>query len=126
MPLVNFQLTTYFLTGMAMIDVATHAAPDFYTVSLIGADGAAYGDDHRNTNLLLQEKVQGVNLWSQPRQISAWLGSQLDAFATMVERIQTDDSVTELQSAIAVREAAIRSASANRVVKRDGASYEHH
>ncbi len=115
-----------FPSGMAMIDVATHEAPDFYTVSLIGADGAVYGDDHRNTNLLLQGKTLGVNLWSQPRKLSSWLGPQLEAFIQMVAAKRRNQSVSDMRSAIAVREAALRSADENKVAVRNGASYELH
>ena len=41
-------------SGMALIDIAT-ARPgdaDYYSLHLIGSEGAAYADDHRNTHLL--------------------------------------------------------------------------
>ena len=42
--------------GMALIDVARRnaaGAADYFAISLIGSDGAAYADDQHNTNLVL-------------------------------------------------------------------------
>lgn len=42
---------------MAMIDVATNrpGTDDYFSIHVIGSDGAAYADDHRNTHLVLGE-----------------------------------------------------------------------
>ena len=37
---------------MALVDVA-YAGVEYYSASVIGSRGAAYADDHRNTNLVL-------------------------------------------------------------------------
>ncbi len=49
--------------GMALIDCSRALQPgsdSYYALTLIGSKGAAYADDHHNTNLLLRERYEGA------------------------------------------------------------------
>ena len=109
-----------FESGMAIVDCAFHAGGPFYTSSMIGSKGAAYADDHHNTNLLLSNgKTEGVHV----RGTDAWL-RQLDAFASCIQSGASDPSIGEVKRAITVCHAAIQSAESNRSAKWIGDRYE--
>lgn len=111
--------------GMALIDVAIHEASAFYTATLIGSRGAAYADDHHNTNLLLKGKTRGV-LVSDALATSSWLRPQLESFVKQaMNAAQPDSTVTAMQLATRVAHAAtLHSANANKVAQRIGDTNE--
>lgn len=89
----------------ALIDIAHIDAPTgYHNVSLIGADGAAYADDHANMHLpLSDEAVSGVP--GSPTGMQHWL-AQLEDFASECERgdvsPQTESLVRTHKTALAV------------------------
>lgn len=110
-----------FENGMALIDCALHQADPFYTVSVVGARGAAYADDHHNTNLVMREGTRGVNTLND----HDWLRLQLEAFAHSVASPAVDNSVEQIKLAITTAHAAVQSAASDqRVAERVGARYE--
>ena len=118
---VGLALHLGFESGMAIIDCAFHAGGSFYTSSLIGSKGAAYADDHHNTNLLLQDgTTEGVPIKGD----DVWLPRQLEAFADCIQGRATDTSVGEVKQAISICHAAIQSAESNKSAKRVGDRYE--
>lgn len=69
--------------GMALIDLDTGVYEDspYYSLSLIGSNGAAYADDHHNMNLLMTR--QGVSAEPVTESGTA-LAAMIDHFATSV------------------------------------------
>lgn len=67
--------------GMAVIDFARlPPGGDYYSLHLIGENGAAYADDHRNVSLLYGGGApQALRVDSDPDAISAMLGAFVDA-----------------------------------------------
>ena len=110
-----------FAEGMAIIDCVQRGDGPYYSLSLIGSDGAAYADDHHNTNLFFKNGTQGTRMMEEQE----WLRFQLEAFA---RSIQSDDgqraSIEDLQRAIAIADIALKSASSNRAATRIGERYE--
>jgi predicted dehydrogenase len=109
-----------FADGMALIDCAFHDGEPYYSASLIGSRGAAYADDHHNTNLLFRKHTEG-------RRVSHghdWWRLQLDSFAGSVELGIGDTSISDLRRAMLARDVAVESATADRSAKLVGAQYE--
>lgn len=105
--------------GMAIVDCALHAGSPYYSASLIGSSGAAYADDHHNTNLLLKNGTRGVNV-----PVDDWLPNQIVCFLLSIESGERNRSVDELQQAIRVAHACVQSAAANQAAFLSGDGYE--
>lgn len=110
-----------FNNGMAIVDCAFHQGRSFYNASLIGSHGAAYADDHHNTNLLLKNgTAQGMNVTSD----EDCLRLQLESFVSSIESRTSNQAVADLKLAIAVCHAAVQSADSHQVARRIGGRYE--
>ena len=110
--------------GMALIDCANAPAAggDYLSVSLIGASGAAYADDHHNRNLLFTDGApRGV---APGEESAAYLAQLQELIAAVGERrppsVTGDDGVRALQLA----EAASVSVQQRQAVRRSGDTYE--
>lgn len=103
-----------FESGMAILDCVFHQGDPFYTVSLIGSRGAAYGDDHHNTNLLISSNgTQGLNTAKEQE----WLHSQILAFINSTGN-QIQGSIEDVNLANRLAHAAMLSAGQSRVANR--------
>lgn len=109
--------------GMSLIDVAYHRGKPFYSVTLVGSRGAAYADDHHNTNLLLKEETRGIAVADNTSQ-NAWLCRQIESFVHSIRNKEQSQSVSEMTLAIRIGRAALQSIGANQTVKRIGDRYE--
>ena len=102
----------------------------YYSLSMIGANGAAYADDHHNTNLLLKDKTLGITVANGGSGIHLdWLRPQLEAFGSAIEQpsrkaTQPDASVIEMTNAMQISRIAVQCAEGNRSAKRQGDQYE--
>ena len=113
--------------GMAIIDCMFQPGDPYYSAQLVGADGAAYADDHHNTNLLLQEGTHGVVLPTD----AGWQYEQLNFIAQKLNGStdqsggsQIDKSLAEARRALAAAQAAVRSAAdSGRLATRAGDQY---
>ena len=108
---------------MALIDVALHRGSEFYTATLIGSSGAAYADDHHNTNLLLQEATTGICVVDHSS-LASWLQPQIESFVMAIQRGAADHSIGDMQLAIRISQAARQCCESNRAAKRIGDTYE--
>lgn len=106
--------------GMAMIDIACSLpAGDYFSLSIIGATGAAYADDHHNMNLLYAGDQPNALRTSEGR---ADLAGQLQEFVDAIhEQRQATVILKDATRAIAVTKRIIESANSNHVIeqKRD-------
>jgi len=102
--------------GMAIIDLHDDIPVDnaYYSLSLIGSTGAAYADDHHNTNLLMD--VKGSRALS-PSESHMDLAYMIEAFVDAVEAGH-DFSADwiEIESALQVAEEVHSSADRQQVV----------
>ena len=110
--------------GMALID-CTRTLPvgsdPYYSLTLIGSTGAAYADDHHNTNLLLRGDVVGLNV-GQGRD---YFALQLQEFVDAVRHDRSPSGTGEDgKCAIAVTHAAIDSLESHRAGRLVGNRYE--
>jgi predicted dehydrogenase len=110
--------------GMALID-CTRTLParsdTYYSLTLIGSTGAAYADDHHNTNLLLRGDVVGLTV-DQGRDHFAL---QLQEFVDAVRYDRVPNGTGEDgKRAIDVAQAAIDSMESHRAAKLVGDRYE--
>lgn len=109
--------------GMALID-CTRSLPansdPYYSLTLIGSTGAAYADDHRNTNLLLRSDCVGLKV----SQGHDYFARQLQEFVDAVKHDRTPNGTGEDgKRAIAVMLTAIESLQSRRAAKRVGDRY---
>ncbi len=109
-----------FQSGMAIVDCSIHAGKPFYTASLIGSKGAAYADDHHNTNLLMKSETLGLNV----AQDSDSLRLQIESFVDTIKSGSDDTTIDEMKRAIRVSQSAIKSAGSGQAAKFDGDQYE--
>ena len=66
--------------GMALIDCSRALQPScdpYFSLTVIGSTGAAYADDHHNTNLLYKGITRGLPVTFEEN----WLRLQLESFA---------------------------------------------
>ena len=109
---------------MALVDVTTElpAGDDYYSLSLICADGSAYADDHHNVQLMYSggpaaaARTQPISLhWTEPlRQFVMAIGkSRLPA-------IGGDDAISALKVSAAIR----RSIDSGSAMRWQGEDYE--
>lgn len=102
--------------GMAIIDLHDDIPVDnaYYSLSLIGSTGAAYADDHHNTNLLMD--VKGSRALS-PSESHMDLAYMIEAFVARVEAVH-DFSADwiEIESVLQVAEEVHSSADRQQVV----------
>ena len=104
--------------GMAMIDIACSlpAGGDYFSLSIIGATGAAYADDHHNMNLLYAGDQPKALRTSEGR---ADLAGQLQEFVDAIhEQRQATVILKDATRAIAVTEQIIESANSNHVIEK--------
>jgi len=107
--------------GMAMIDIACSlpAGGDYFSLSIVGATGTAYADDHHNMNLLYAGDQPNALRTSEGR---ADLAGQLQEFVDAIhEQRQATVILKDATRAIAVTKRIIESANSNHVIeqKRD-------
>lgn len=107
-----------FEDAMALVDVA-YAGNDYYAASVIGSRGAAYADDHHNTNLLLAQRPRGILVSGD----SDDTRFQLEHFAAWVSGKREDSSIQDAARAISVGHAAVQAAQQSRPAMRDGDHY---
>ncbi len=124
-PELGMQIHFGFPNGaMALIDCTRtqpSGADSYYMLTLIGSTGAAYADDHRNTNLLFRGDTSGLRVG----QGQDHFGRQLQEFAKAIQQGHCATCTGEDgQRAIVVAEAAIESCTSNRAAKRVGDRYE--
>ena len=103
--------------GMAMIDIACSLPPggDYFSLSIIGATGTAYADDHHNMNLLYAGDQPNALRTSEGR---ADLAGQLQEFVDAIhEQRQATVILKDATRAIAVTERIIESANSNHVIE---------
>ena len=109
--------------GMAVLDVTT-ALPQgdgYWSLELIGADGAVYADDQHNMQLLYRGGTPAAQLTTQG---DAAAISQLQAFVAAVsDGSDASASVTAGVLALEVAEAAMASAASGRAAARREDSY---
>ena len=109
--------------GMAVLDVTT-ALPEgdgYWSLELIGADGAVYADDQHNMQLLYRGGTPAAQLTTQG---DAAAISQLQAFVEAVsDGSDASASVTAGVLALEVAEAAMASAASGRAAARREDSY---
>jgi len=104
--------------GMAMIDIACSlpAGGDYFSLSIIGAPGAAYADDHHNMNLLYSGGQPSALRASQGR---ADLAGQLQEFVDAIgEQRPAAVTLEDATRTIAVTEQIIESANSSQVIER--------
>ena len=109
---------------MALLDVTSELSEgdDYYSLSLIGADGAAYADDHHNMQLIFTggsaaaARAQPISLhWTEPlRQFVMAIGK------SRVPAIGGDDAISALKVSAAIR----RSIDSGSAMRRQGEDYE--
>lgn len=111
-------------SGMALIDysMALAEGAGYFSLSLIGASGAAYFDDHHNTQLVFRGGDPDGLLTDQGQ---GHLIAQLREFAAAVTESR-EPAITgeEGSAAIQIAEAAAESLAAGRAVHRAGDRYE--
>lgn len=93
--------------GMALIDclrTSRSGGDPYFMLTLIGSTGAAYIDDHRNTNLLIQDRTTGLQLDSITD-----MTLQLQQFANFLATGEISSSVEDIRRVTAVMEAALAS-----------------
>ena len=93
--------------GMALIDclhTAHSSADPYFMLTLIGATGAAYLDDHRNTNLLIQDRTTALQL-----DFKTDITLQLKQFASFLSGDRTPGSVADGRRATSAIQAALKS-----------------
>lgn len=110
--------------GMALIYNARTLPPDddYYSLSLIGSSGAAYADDHHDTQLLYAGgKASAFKAWPNAHQIVA----QLEEFEATIDggADTCSDEISPLL-ALDVAEHARLSMSEGRAVRLNGDTYE--
>ncbi len=109
--------------GMAVLDVTT-ALPrgdGYWSVGIIGADGAIYADDQHNMQLLYKGGTPAARLTSTG---DATVLSQLQAFVAAVNNsADASDSVAAGVLALEVAEAAMASAASGRAAARTEDGY---
>ena len=108
--------------GMAMIDIACSlpAGGDYFSLSIIGATGTAYADDHHNMNLLYAGDQPNALRTSEGR---ADLAGQLQEFVDAIqEQRQATVTLKDATRAIAVTKQIIESANSNHVIEQKGDS----
>ena len=108
--------------GMAMIDIACSlpAGGDYFSLSIIGATGTAYADDHHNMNLLYAGDQPNALRTSEGR---ADLAGQLQEFVDAIhEQRQATVILKDATRAIAVTKQIIESANSNHVIEQKGDS----
>ena len=120
----SFVIHLGFESGMAVIDCSTNLGTPYYSVSLIGSQGAAYADDHHNTNLVFGEKTLGINVHDAKTQQLQQLRGQLGFLADAIASDRLHQTVSETNLAIRVAHAAVQSASTGEVAIRNGVNYE--
>ena len=112
--------------GMALIDCAStlRAGRGYYSLSVIGASGAAYADDHHNTHLVFRGDDPRA-LISASNQEGAWIARQLEEFLRAI-RDHRAPAVTgaDGQAAIELAEAVEASISKSRPLRWTGEYYE--
>ena len=101
-----------FSSCSALIDCVQRSGNAFYTISLIGQTGAAYGDDHRNTNLVMDRQGTLGTIVAD----GLWLGPQLMSFAT---DLSCSESIRSEIYATRIAHAAVQSACSNQVATID-------
>ena len=111
--------------AMAVIDCVSQndePQPAYYCLNLIGSRGAAYADDHRNTNLLLHRgETCGLVLHQDPGMIL----DQLQRFVTTIQgETNAEDPNNDSRRAVTVAQAAQASAVAGSVFRLKGDIYE--
>ena len=109
-----------FPQGMAILDCAFHTGDRYYMVTAIGSQGAAYADDHHNTNLMLKDRAEALIVGNNDN----WLRHQLAVFSQFIQSGANDQTIDDTKRSIVVCQAAVESAAANRVAKRVGDRYE--
>ena len=108
--------------GMAMIDIACSlpAGGDYFSLSIIGATGTAYADDHHNMNLLYAGDQPNALRTSEGR---ADLAGQLQEFVDAIhEQRQATVILKDATRAIAVTKQIIEAANSNHVIEQKGDS----
>lgn len=93
--------------GMALVDCLRTSrcnADPYFMLTLIGSTGAAYIDDHRNTNLLLQDGRTALQLDSNTD-----MTLQLQQFAHFLTAEETSSAVEDSRRATSVIQAALAS-----------------
>jgi len=111
--------------GMALIDCVnrpTSESPPYFSLSMIGSQGAAYADDHHNINLLLNEQgVSGLAV-DQGR---LHCRTQLEDFVSAIsDGRKMEDSVSDSRRAMAVVAAVEAAASSGGAYRLQGGDYE--
>lgn len=110
--------------SMALVDVTTElpAGDDYYSLSLICADGSAYADDHHNVQLMYSggpaaaARTQPISLhWTEPlREFVVAIGK------SRVPAIGGDDAISALKVSAAIR----RSIDSGSAMRWQGEDYE--
>lgn len=106
--------------GMALIDCSFSlpaTSPPYYSLTMIGSNGAAYADDHRNTNLVLGNEALGLTV----PQGHEWIHHQLTEFISI---IKSKTSVVTTADAFSVTQAAFESLKTQQTIKLSGGRYE--
>ena len=110
--------------GMALIDYST-ALPqgsDYFSLSVIGATGAAYADDHHNMNLLYRGgQPSAINSEQRQSHILAQIQEFVSALHEDREPATTGD---DGRAAVQVAEAAVESMTSGRAARLAGGGYE--
>lgn len=110
--------------GMALIDCSRGLQPgsdSYYTLTLIGSKGAAYADDHHNTNLLLRECTKGLRAGQGSDHVRRQLQEFVDAVTDGRPPRSTGE---EALRAISVVQAAVDSVRSKQAAWRVGDRYE--
>ena len=105
---------------MALIDCSfslPENAQPYYSLTVVGSSGAAYADDHRNTNLVIGDQTLGLTVDHG----HDWIVHQLTRF---LEVIESKEIVDECHRAFAVTQAAWKSLSSGQSANVSGGGYE--
>lgn len=109
--------------GMGVIDVSrrTASSDGYFSLSLIGSSGAAYADDHRNQQLLFQgERTSALKTGERDAARLAQLQEFVDAINEQREPAVT---AADVDAALLVRDAALKSAESGRAAHLSGEQY---
>jgi predicted dehydrogenase len=110
--------------GMALIDysIALPEGSDYFSLSVIGSTGAAYADDHHNTNLLYRGgQPLALNVGEGQSHVAAQLQEFVNAIAEDREPAITG---SDGRAAVQVAEAVAQSVTSGRAARLAGGRYE--
>ena len=110
--------------GMALIGCVNELPQDaepYYTITLIGSRGAAYADDHHNSNLLIGKTTTGLTVRGAVNPYESILRNFVDFVS---DNTMNEQTIHAAKRAAAVAAAAIEASESGNTLKLVGERYE--